>query len=136
MISFVLKTQEPADSACVPKLLIHLKQCLHLRVVVHHPSPKINSAIMCLHLTTGSIKYLICGHVTNLAQHHSPCLSSTCLTSPNHSPQCAEGAEPGCTTCTQGQVACPRHHRCQVIRTVREQYESTVAGPCPTCVRQ
>jgi hypothetical protein len=107
--------------------------CLRLHVVAHHLSPNIT---MCLHLTTGSVKYLLCGHVTNLARHLSPCLSSTCLASPNHSPQCGQGADPGCATCTQAQVACPRHHRCRVIRTVREQYDSILTGACPTCARK
>ena len=90
---------------------------------------------MCLTLTTGTVKYLGCGHVTNRAEQHTPCLRAECLTSPSHPPQCNRVVVVGCTMCTQAQ-ACGAHHSCRPIRTFGQQFSSTVATRCPACTGQ
>ena len=102
--------------------------------LISHPSPlNIQPVIMCHHLTTGTVKYLFCGHVTNLAHQFNPCLIATCLNSPNHPPQCPQGARPQtCAHCTM-QAACHVHHSCRAIVTEGELYGQVVAGLCHGC---
>jgi hypothetical protein len=92
---------------------------------------------MCVTYTTGSVKHLLCSHISGRRDVDERCDDSHCLGSANHAQWgCTHGRRRGCPACIQGPGACGNHHSCYQKHRFEERFTHVVNRLCADCERR